>query len=83
MLKQTDRIRQEKVIYAKALPLDYVRKFVKIDGFVLGVLSPKKTRIQIRNPSVIALFKICKLSKSQLRKRRNRNVVDYDYSCGV
>jgi hypothetical protein len=59
---QTSGVQQQEILGAKNLPLDYMDKFVEVQGFICGVGTPKEVGVPVRDSSGRLNLEVGKLS---------------------
>jgi hypothetical protein len=59
---QTSGVQQQEILRAKNLPLDYVDKFVEVQGFIGGVGTPKEVGVPVRDSSGRLTLEVSKLA---------------------
>src|SRR5450759_751251 len=80
---QTSGVQQQEILRAKNLPLDYVDKFVEVQGFICGDGTPKEVGIPVRDSSDRLILEVGKLSKPKRRKRWHGQTVGGDDTGGI
>ena len=59
---QSSGLQQQEILGAKNLPLDYVDKFVEVQGFICGDGTPKEVGVPVRDSSGRLTLEVGKLS---------------------
>ena len=75
---QTSGIHQQEILGAKNLPLDYVDKFVEVQGFIGGVGTPKEVGVPVRDSSGRLTLEIGKFPQPKRRKGHRQTVGEDD-----
>src|ERR1022692_2025591 len=80
---QTSGVQQQEILGAKNLPLDYVDKFVEVQGLICGVGTSKEVGVPVRDSSGRLTLEIGKLPQPKRRKRWHGQTVAGDDAGGI
>src|ERR1035437_6473006 len=81
--RQTHGVQPKELLGAKNLPLDYVDKFVEVQGFICGDGTPKEVDVPVRDSSGRLTLEIGKLPQPKRRKGRHWQTVGGDDTGGI